>query len=409
MTPSRESCVCLIHDIGFYHHARMQAAAAIRPCTVLEIHGQSAYPEFKYAAEAVKYTIVPMAGPVSKALADLRPGVVFLPGWSDRHALAGLRWCQRTGIPAVVMSESTRANSIQDDRRPDPGRPVRRPRWRDAVKRRLVRQFSAALVGGSPHREYAIDLGVPSDRVFDGYDVVDNDHFAAAADVARADAVALRAKHRLPDRYFLASARFIPKKNLPRLVRAFAAYRAGAGPTGWDLVIVGDGPEKSEVLRAIAESEVESAVHLPGFKPLSDLPAFYGLAGALIHASTTEQWGLVVNEAMASGLPVIVSQTCGCAPDLVSDGKTGLMFDPYDEADMTRAMVTIAEPTFDRAAMGRAARARVADWGPARFAANFWRAADTAMSVGPQPPRLISRTLLSILGSRSTSPNAHVH
>ena len=202
-------------------------------------------------------------------------------------------------------------------------------------------------------------------RVFDGYDAVDNAYFAAGADAARTDAATLRAKYRLPERYFLASARFIPKKNLPRLLRAFAAYRVAAGQSAWDLVLLGDGPEKPAVLRAIAETNASEAVHLPGFKPFADLPVYYGLAGALVHPSTTEQWGLVVNEAMAAGLPAIVSQTCGCAADLITEWITGFAFDPYDEAALTRALATVSAPTFDRAAMGRAARTRIAEWGPA--------------------------------------------
>jgi glycosyltransferase involved in cell wall biosynthesis len=295
------------------------------------------------------------------------------------------------------MSESTRHDSI-GDRDADPGRPVRRPWWREAVKRRLVRQFSAALVGGTPHRDYVVQLGLPPERVFDGYDVVDNDYFAAGADAARADAPALRDQHRLPERFFLASARFIAKKNLDRLIRAFAAYRKTAGAAAWDLVLLGDGPEKPRLTQLIDELAIRGSVHLPGFKPFADLPAHYGLAGAFVHPSTTEQWGLVVNEAMAAGLPVVVSRTCGCAPDLVTDGVTGLAVDPYDPADITRALATAAAPAFDRTAMGQAARERVAAWSPARFASNFWRSAEAAVAVGPRPRRLTSRVLLSVLG-----------
>jgi glycosyltransferase involved in cell wall biosynthesis len=235
--------------------------------------------------------------------------------------------------------------------------------------------------------------------VFDGYDVVDNGYYAAGADAARADAAAVRAKHRLPGQYFFASARFVPKKNLPRLVRAFAAYRFAAGPAAWDLVLVGDGPGRAELEQLISELGVGRAVHLTGYKSFTDLPAYYGLAGAFIHASTTEQWGLVVNEAMAAGLPVVVSHTCGCAPDLVTDGVTGFTFDPFDVAALSRALLAVAAPAFDRAVMGRAARVRAAEWSPARFAANFWRAADAAARAGARPPRLASRVLLSVMGS----------
>jgi glycosyltransferase involved in cell wall biosynthesis len=393
------SACWLLPDLGHYHHARIQAAAAVGPAPayVLEVHDRPGFAEFRYVPAAdAGYRVDRVRDSIAESLGRLRPSVVFLNGWADGSSLAGLRWCQQTGTPAVAMSESTRTDSI-GDRTPDPGRPLRRGRWREVVKRRLVRQFSAALVGGAPHREYIIELGVDPDRVFDGYDVVDNDHYAAGAKAARDDADMLRKKHGLPERYFLASARFIPKKNLHRLLRAFAAYRAAAGSGAWDLVLLGDGPEKLDLVRLIDELKLGDAVHLPGFKPFAELPVYYGLAGAFVHASTTEQWGLVVNEAMAAGLPVVVSRACGCAADLVTKGVTGFTFDPYNEADLTEALLTVAAPAFDHAAMGRAARARVAEWGPARFAANFWRAAEAAVAAGPQPPRLASRLLLSVL------------
>ncbi|HEY1381633.1 MAG TPA: glycosyltransferase [Gemmataceae bacterium] len=399
MTSGRVASACwLLPDLGHYHHPRIRAAAAAGSAYVLEIHDRPGFAEFRYVPGAdAGYEVVRVRESIPASLDRLRPSVVFLNGWAEGGALAGLRWCMRTGTPAVVMSESTRYDSI-GDRESDPGRPVRRRWWREAVKRRLVRQFSAALVGGTPHRDYIVELGMAPDRAFDGYDVVDNDYYAAGAAAAGAAAAAARAKHALPERYFLASARFIAKKNLLRLIRAYAAYRAAAGPGAWDLVLLGDGPEKPAVVGLVEELGVRGTVHLPGFQPFAELPAFYGLAGAFVHASTTEQWGLVVNEAMAAGLPVVVSRACGCAADLVTDGVTGFTFDPYDVAAMTRALSTVAAPDFDRSAMGRAARARVAEWSPARFAANFWRAADAAVRAGPRPPRLVSRLILSALG-----------
>jgi glycosyltransferase involved in cell wall biosynthesis len=400
-TTALKSACWLLPDLGHYHHPRIQAAAA-GPATayVLEVHDRPGFAEFRYVpGPDARYHVERVSGSIAASLDRLRPSVVFLNGWVGRDAIDGLRWCGRSGTPAVVMSESTRHDASPDDRRPDPGRPVRRRWWREAVKRRVVRQFSAALVGGTPHRRYVVELGLPAEQVFDGYDVVDNDYYAAGADAARAHAVSVRVRLRLPERFFLASARFIPKKNLPRLVQAFAAYRSAAGPDAWDLVLLGDGPVKPDVVRLIADLGVGGSVHLPGFRPLADLPSYYGAAGALVHASTTEQWGLVVNEAMAAGLPVVVSRTCGCAPDLVADGVTGFTFDPYDLTALTRALLTVNAPSFDRGAMGRAARARVAEWSPARFATNFWRAAEAALRAGPPRQRLVHRLLLSFLGN----------
>jgi glycosyltransferase involved in cell wall biosynthesis len=120
----------------------------------------------------------------------------------------------------------------------------------------------------------------------------------------------------------------------------------------------------------VARLGVIERVRLPGFKQYDDLPAFYGLAAAFIQASTTEQWGLVVNEATASGLPVLVSERCGCAPDLVTNGINGITFDPYDIEGMIARMLQISGDKCDLAAMGQASRQIIRGWSPETFATN---------------------------------------
>ena len=104
---------------------------------------------------------------------------------------------------------------------------------------------------------------MPRERIFSGYDVVDNAHFRRGADAARQDADGTRARLKLPEHYFLASNRFIEKKNLVRLVRAFAAYRRSAGPKAWDLVLLGDGPLRDSLERLVRELDIHERVLMP--------------------------------------------------------------------------------------------------------------------------------------------------
>src|SRR5205814_1916354 len=225
------------------------------------------------------------------------PDVVAVNGWNNFGSLVAANCCVRRGIPMIVMSESAR----QDE-----------PRtwWKEAMKRRMVDLFSAALVGGQRHVEYLVELGIPRERIFTGYDVVDNDHFGRRTAEIRNLKFEIQKKYGLPENYFLASARFIEKKNLTRLIRAYAEYRQksqnGANAM-WDLVLLGDGPLRETLKSQLSMLKLNEHVHLPGFKPYDELPLYYALANAFVHASTTEQWGLVVNEAIASELPVIVS------------------------------------------------------------------------------------------------------
>ena len=140
-------------------------------------------------------------------------------------------------------------------------------------------------------------------------------------------------------------------------------------------MLLGDGALRSAVESRIARPDLAGSVVLAGFRQYDELPAWYGLASAFVHASTTEQWGLVVNEAMASGLPVLVSNRCGCAPDLVEDGVNGFTFDPYDVEALAGLMQRVAAMTDERrAAMGRAGQRIIADWGPERFADGLMQA-----------------------------------
>src|ERR1035441_2045622 len=345
--------VAVLFDfLGPYHRARLDAAARTLEVAAIEVCEHSADYAWERPQDQTKFRLVPLMAQattngsreprlrrrVFAALDDLRPDAVAIPGWSIRAAFAALRWCLRQGVPAVVMSES----NLWDERQ---------VAWKMWAKRRLVALFSSALVGGQPQGDYLAKLGMSRDRIFSGYDAIDNKHFADKAGEARGEECGVRSRYALPERYFLASARFVEKKNLARLIQAYARYRtlcedqrpqtAGSQDSSdtalssspvvpWSLVLLGDGPLRSALNSQLSTLNLHSHVLLPGFKQYPDLPVYYGLASAFIHASTTEQWGLVVNEAMASGLPVLVSNRCGCATDLVQEGSNGFTFEPVD-------------------------------------------------------------------------------
>jgi glycosyltransferase involved in cell wall biosynthesis len=106
-------------------------------------------------------------------------------------------------------------------------------------------------------------------------------------------------------------------------------------------------------------------VVFPGFRQIGELPGFYAEAGAFVHPALEEPWGLVINEAMASGLPVLSSRNVGAAEELVVEGKTGYLFDPKNVEEIAAALVKIGamEPE-ERLAMGRAAYERVERMAP---------------------------------------------
>ncbi len=396
----RKRAVIIFDNFGPYHLARLRAAAKVCDLKAIQIAGRSAVYAWDNEAPpegmnfATLFTVGAsheigkneLARRMEESLDEFSPEMVLIPGWSGVGAIDALAWCVRRRVPAVIMSESTEWDE-------------RRTPMKEWVKRKIIGLCSAALVGGQPHKDYLVKLGMAPESVFFGYDAVDNDYFIGKTDGVRTHLSQIRASYGLPENYFLASARFVEKKNLLTLIRAYSRYReycelaayreakirdalnphadklAGRQQDSgllssdpWSLVLVGDGPLRPELERLVSELHLQDFVHLPGFKQYPDLPAYYGCARAFVHASTTEQWGLVVNEAMASGLPVLVSNRCGCANDLVQDGINGFAFDPYNTEQLAQLMLRVSAPEFPLSTFGRASRRIISEWGPERFA-----------------------------------------
>jgi 1,2-diacylglycerol 3-alpha-glucosyltransferase len=292
-----------------------------------------------------------------EALEHDRPDIVGVVGYARPESMAAAGWARRRRCPKILMSESQE---------------VDRPRiwWKELVKRRRVRLFDAAVVGGPSHRDYLVSLGMSRNLIRLGYNAVDNDYFAVNAQRWREDP---DGRDGLPEApYFLTVCRFVPEKNLVRLIDAFAHYRrAVGGHRAWDLVLCGDGPGKAEVEAAVAASGLAHAIHRPGFLQVGDLPRWYAHAGAFVLPSLMEPWGLVVNEAAASRLPLLVSGRAGCSASLVPDPEatTGARFNPLDTEEIAARLSWIATMPADfLEAMGRRAAETVAFWGPDRFA-----------------------------------------
>ena len=215
------------------------------------------------------------------------------------------------------------------------------------------------------------------ERIFGRYDVVDNESFKTAADKARSDPSQyshLPGLSSIEDTapYFLVSSRFIERKNLSCLLNAYQAYRRDKA-SGWRLIILGTGPLEDDLKQQVAAGEIPD-VTFAGFHQFDDLVAYYAFAGALIHPALQEQWGLVVNEAMACGLPVGVSQTVGASYDLVKDGVNGFRFDPASSASIQETLSRLSSEGTDLEKFSRESLDIISEWTPRDFAENFWAA-----------------------------------
>jgi len=393
-TPVRPSkaIAFLVRRVGPYHHARLRALAAGDSFSVCAI-------EFRPEDKAYAWDRVGDAGGyvrlqassarnLSRALNGIRPDAVVCVGYADPEIHRAVSWALRRGLPLVTCSDST-----YDD---EP-----RTILKEALKRLVLSAFDAALVAGSRAHDYLVMLGLERDCLFRPWDVVDNAHFELGSDAARRSPAELRASLKLPKRYFVCVSRFVAKKNLGKLVEAYARYAVRAGNSAWSLVLSGAGPMEADLRAQAAAAGLGARICFPGFLQYQDLPACYGLAEALVLPSVSDQWGLVVNEAMAAGLPVLVSSRCGCAPDLVRAGVNGFTFEPGDTAALEELLTrTAGMPAEARSSMGARSREIVAAYTPQAFAASMAAAVGCALIRRRGRKELLMRAVVRALAAR---------
>ncbi len=243
---------------------------------------------------------------IRERLAEGRFDACVVHGWFLKSYLQAIAAARRLGVPVLLRGDSQLA--------------TRRSLLRQAVKylpyRVLLNSVAGHLAVGSANREYLRHYGVPDARLFDVPHAVDDRWFAEMADDARRDGARQRERAALgiPDDAVVALfvGRLVPSKRVEDFVRALAHCTAAPRVRG---MIVGSGPEEPG-LRRLAES-LRAPVAFAGFRNQRALPGCYAAADLLVLPSDgRETWGLVANEALACGLPVVVSAAAGCARDL---------------------------------------------------------------------------------------------
>jgi glycosyltransferase involved in cell wall biosynthesis len=279
-----------------------------------------------------------------RQLERARPDVLLALGWRVKVLVQAARAARRKGLPVLLREAS---NDL-----------LRRSWWQRQRLRFRLRNFSAFLAVGGANRRLYERAGVPERRIFAAPNVVDNGAFAEAAERLRPRRQELRRAWSVAgdDLCVLFAGAFEAKKRLFDLLDA--VERARRTRSGLRLVMAGEG-ELDAALRARAR-ERRLPVTFAGALGAGEMPRAYAAADVLVLPSDAhETWGLEVNEAMASGLPAVVSDRVGCREDLVIDGETGFSFRMGDVAGLAACLTTLADDPERAAAMGEAARERV--------------------------------------------------
>lgn len=274
-----------------------------------------------------------------------KPDAVLVNGWVAKTCLQALWACRRLGIPCLVRGE---ANLL-------------RPRvlWKHVLHRLLLKQYSAFLAIGLANRDFYRFHRCHDERIFFAPYAVDNNYFAVQAIARASRRDEIRAAFGIPRDacVFLFAGKLEEKKHPMDILDAVSSLSLDLRMRSHAL-IVGGGP-----LRLVIEQKAREhglPVTCAGFLNQSKLPDAYVAADVLVLPSDAgETWGLVVNEAMACGLPAIVSDRVGCQKDLVEEGRTGCVFPVGDTASLGRAMAFMVENEGIRKNMGASARERI--------------------------------------------------
>jgi glycosyltransferase involved in cell wall biosynthesis len=313
-----------------------------------------------------RYNALLLNPTLTRELRRARPDCLVVCGWDTPGAFAAARAARRAGIPLVVWSGSTAAEESLLRRATLP------------MVRRHVALADAWLAYGTRARDYLVSLGADPDRTGLAWNTVDLDFFARRSALYPVERKALRDRLDLrTSDVVLYCGNLLALKGLDDLLAGFAqCLRRHRGLT---LVLAGSGREQRRFEALAKRLGISENVRFTGYVPREELPAWYGLADLLVLPSRSEVWGLVINEALACGVPVAASSAAGATADLVRDGVNGYVFPPRDPDAIAAALSRHFDlPPGERAAMRERARVSVAPFTIARTADAFVEAVRTA-------------------------------
>ena len=300
-------------------------------------------------AETVLHHDYPITPGIVRALEQARPEVVVVSGWSTFTSQATIAWCRARGVPYVLVVES-------HDEGPRAGW---RRRVKGAVVPRVVGAASGALVTGTLARRSMVARGAPPARVRVFANTIDVEEFGREAERLAASRSELREAFGAGDDdvLVLSVARLAPEKGHEVLVHAVAE----AGDPRLLLVLAGGGPER-ERLEDLARVRGARLV-LVGDLDWERIIETYVAADVFALLSEREPWAVVVNEAAACGLPLVLSDRVGAAHDLLVDGENGMLVAAGDVDAASGALRRLAGDDELRRAFGARSRELAQDWG----------------------------------------------
>ena len=316
---------------------------------------------------------------VVNKLDDLYPDIVLAGAIAFPSGAAAVSWGLNRGRKVIIFDDARLVD-------------IRRSPFVNWIKKKVFSGVDAIFCPSEDWQNTFEHFGFSTEQLFYGVDVVDNDFWSDPEFVPD-----IKEKYK----YFLTIGRQVPKKNLAFLLLAYKKYLETAlNPL--HLMLIGDGPMNISLRQVVVDFDIEEFVHFIPFLSQENLKSYFREASWFVFPSLSgETWGLVVNEAMASGLPVIVSNQVGCVSTLVKDGVNGFIFSPDVIDELVRALVSAA--TMDegeRLRMAKKSTEIISEWGLERFCQGAYEAIQYVYGQKKRTPDLIGRLIINLWKGR---------
>jgi glycosyltransferase involved in cell wall biosynthesis len=286
-----------------------------------------------------------------------KPDVVNLTGYYDVASWIVLFYCKIKGIKTVLSNESTEGDHTRNS-------------IKELFKSLIIKQFDGYFNFGTLSKKYLLNLGAKAEKMLVCRNCVDNELLKKTYSESILSRSERQIALNLSKNNFIFVGRLIEFKNLFFLLECFAdAQKQSENDSG--LIILGDGKLKENLQNFVKKLNIKNVIFQNGVS-WQEVPTYLALSDVFVLPSYSEPWGLVVNEAMACGMPVLVSEKCGCAIDLVQNGKNGFTFSPYDKNQLTSLLLKFMNNELDSFKMGEISEQIIKDYSPQNVAKEMY-------------------------------------
>ncbi len=364
----------VLRNIGPYHNSRFECLSSSNiNISVFETRPQSQ--EYLWnSGDNYKYDVYkfPNFSPGEKDISNkdidsfykkfiplIKPDAIISIGWADKTYQRLLLYGYERKIPVIIVSDSIEKTEKNK----------KRSFLKELIKKIIIKGYSSAFVAGIESKNYLLKLGYKEEKIFSPWDVVDNKFFENS----------LSKENLFEKKYFLCVSRLLERKNLETLIKSFADYQDKGGK--WGLKIIGSGPQYCNLVKISKIIRNKEVFEIINWLQIDKLINYYKNASAFILPSYFDNWGLVVNEAIASGLPCIVSKNCGCVVDLISHNRSGFIFDPFKKNELSLLMSNIEnQSSEEREIMIKLAKRNLERFDLNHFVVNLEKALNEAIN-----------------------------